>query len=141
MKREARSKDRVTSRIYFKEIYEVQRRVAEATGVFERTIRRILKQPEHEKQGTSLGMPCKKRNVPDQITEIDNFDKCVLRCTIHNFYAQEEIVPIIAKLLVKLKESTHFKRSCSSLRITIRDLSFRWKTRTNREVLNERHDI
>jgi hypothetical protein len=88
----------------------VQKRAAEATGVSERTIRRILKERErHEEQGTSLGTPGKKHNVPKRVTEIDNFDKCVVRRAIHNFYAQEVTVPTIAKLLVKLKLSVDFK--------------------------------
>jgi predicted transcriptional regulator len=66
----------------------VQKRVAEATGVSERTIRRILKgREEHEEQVTSFGMPGKKHNVPKQITQMDNFDKCVVWRTIHSFYA------------------------------------------------------
>jgi predicted transcriptional regulator len=86
MKREARSKDTVILPIYFKEIQKVQKRVAKATGVSERTIRRTLKEREkHEEQGTSHGTPGKKHNVPKRITVTDNFDKCVVRCTIHNF--------------------------------------------------------
>ncbi|KDQ71559.1 hypothetical protein L798_09467 [Zootermopsis nevadensis] len=140
MKREARSKDKVTLPVYFKEIQKVQKRVSEATGVSERTIRRILK--EQEEQSTSFGMPGKKHDVPRRITETEDFDKCVVRCSIHNFYAQEGTVPTVAKLLVKLKESTDFKGNCSSLRRIIRDLGFRWKkTRLNRGVLIERHNI
>jgi hypothetical protein len=102
--------------------------VSEATGVSERTIKRILKErKEHEEQGTSFGMPGKKHNVPRRITEIDNLDKCVVRRTIHSLYAQEGTVPTIAKLLVKLKDSINFKGGCSSLRKIIRDLGFRWK--------------
>jgi DeoR/GlpR family transcriptional regulator of sugar metabolism len=90
MKREARSQDEVTSPIYFKETQKVQLRAAEATGVSERTIRRNLKErEEHEEQGTSLATPGTKHNVPKRKTEIHNFDKCVVRRTIHNFYAQE----------------------------------------------------
>jgi hypothetical protein len=66
MKSEARSKDEVTSPIYFKETQKVQKRAEQATGVSERTIRRILKKRErHEEQGTSLGTPGKKHNVPN----------------------------------------------------------------------------
>jgi hypothetical protein len=63
MKREARSKDKVSLPIYFKEIQEVHKRVAEATGLSGRTIRRILKGREEHEQGTSFGMPGKKHNV------------------------------------------------------------------------------
>jgi hypothetical protein len=40
-------------------------------------------------------------------------------------HGQEGTVPATAKLLVKLKESTDFVGSCSSLRINVRDLGFR----------------
>jgi hypothetical protein len=86
-------------------------------------------------------MPGKKYNVPKRKTETDNFDKCVVQDNIHNFYAQERNLST-TKLLVRLKESTGFKENCSSLRITFRDLSFRWKkNRTNRGILIERHNI
>jgi hypothetical protein len=44
MKREARNKDKVTLTLYFKEIQKMQKRVSEATGVSERTIKRIMKE-------------------------------------------------------------------------------------------------
>jgi hypothetical protein len=53
MKREARRKYMVTLPVYFKEIQNVWKRVAEATGVSERTITRILKRQEQH-QGKTL---------------------------------------------------------------------------------------
>jgi hypothetical protein len=78
--------------------------VEEATGVSERTITRILNEQEHEEQGTSSGLSG-KHTVPKRITEIDNFDKCIVLCTTHNFHAQEGTVPTIAKLLVNSKRA------------------------------------
>jgi hypothetical protein len=55
MKREARSKDKLTLPVYFKKNTKVQKRVAEATGVSERTIKRILNErEEYEEQDTHL---------------------------------------------------------------------------------------
>jgi hypothetical protein len=34
------------------------------------------------------------KHVPKRLTETNNFDKCVARHTIHNFYAQDGTVPI-----------------------------------------------
>jgi hypothetical protein len=86
-------------------------------------------------------MPGKKHSVSKQITEIDNFDKFVVWCTIHNFCAHEGTVPAVAILLVKFKESIYFKGGCSGFRGIVRDLSFRLKkTRTDRGVPSERHN-
>lgn len=85
-------------------------------------MKRILKeQEEYEEQGTSFGIPGKKQNLPKWITEIDNFDKCIVHAT-YNLYSQEETVPAVTKLLVKLKESIGFKGKCSCLREIIRKL-------------------
>jgi hypothetical protein len=100
--------------------------VAEVTGVSERTIKIILKeQEEHEEQGTSFGTTGKNHSVHKRIPEADNYDKCVVRHSNHNFYAQDGTVPTIVKLLVRLKERIDFRESCSSLRIIGRNLGFR----------------
>jgi hypothetical protein len=60
----------------------MQKRVAEATGVSERTITGILKEWEEHEQVTSFGMPGKKHNVHKQMSEIDSFFKCVVQRNI-----------------------------------------------------------
>jgi transposase len=108
--------------------------VAEATGVSERTITRVLKQREHEEQGTLL-VPSDKKHVPTLITGIDKSDKRA-RLTVHNLYAQERTVPETAELSVKPKERIHFKGSRPNLRRTVRKNGFRWKTTREHKELS-----
>jgi hypothetical protein len=71
----------------------------EATKVSERTVRRILgEQKKHEAQGTSFSSYGKTHKVPKRVTDIYDFDKCVIRLTIHEFYVQEKTSPTIPKL-------------------------------------------
>jgi hypothetical protein len=81
---------------YRKQLLKVQKRVEEATKVSERTFRRILgEQKKHEVEGTSLNTPGKTHKVPKRVTDTDDFDKCVTRLTIHEFYVQEKTSPTI----------------------------------------------
>jgi hypothetical protein len=90
---------------------------------------------EKNTRDKALHLECLARSIISLkwIIEIDDFDKCVVWCTFHSFYAREGTVPTIAKLLVKPKDSIDFKGSCSSRTRIVRDLDCRCKkTRTNR---------
>jgi hypothetical protein len=88
----------------------VKKRVEEATEVFERTVRRILgEQKKHEVQGTSFSSHGKTHKVPKRVTNIDDFDKFVIRLTIHEFYVQEKMSLTISKLFSKLRDRINFK--------------------------------
>jgi ribosome recycling factor len=78
---------------YRKQLLKVEKRVEEATKVSERTVRRILgEQKKHEAQGTSFSSHDKTHKVPKCVTDIDDFDKCVIWLTIHAFYVKEKNV-------------------------------------------------
>jgi hypothetical protein len=51
----------------------------------ERPITTVLKQREHDEQGTLL-RPSGKKHVPKLMTGIDKFDECA-PLTVHNLYA------------------------------------------------------
>jgi transposase len=124
----------MTLPIYFKGIQTVDRRVAEATEVSERTNRIILKQgEEHEEHGT-IGTPGKKHNVPKRTTETElNFGKWFVRRTTHH-------CTTIAEVSVKFKESIDLEGSSSSLGRIVKDIDFKWKmSRTNRRIISETH--
>ena len=136
-------RDEIATPSYKKELTKVQSRVAEATGVPERTVRRIISEwKKHDAEGTSFDTPGKKRNVSKRVTDLDDFDKAAIRRTVHNFYIQEGTVPTIPKLLIYLKKNIGYKGGSTSLRTIIKDIGFKWKkTKTNRRVLIEKHDI
>jgi hypothetical protein len=68
----------------------------------------------------SLRSPGKKRRIIERnVVYVDDFDKCVIRNTIQDFYVQEKRVPTIPKLLPVIKEKNTlslgpevFRQSC-----------------------------
>jgi hypothetical protein len=76
------------------------------------------------------------------VTDIDYFDKCAIRLTIHEFYVQEKMSPIISKLYQKLRDRININGGSPSLRNIVNELGFLWKKkRNNRMVLIEKHDV
>jgi hypothetical protein len=96
MKKEAREAKGQVPEHYRKQLLKAQKRVEEATKVSERTVRRILgEHKKHEAQGTSFSSYGKTHKVPKRVTDIDDFGKCFIRLTIHEFYVQEKMLPTI----------------------------------------------
>jgi hypothetical protein len=128
---------------YRKQLLKVQKRMEEATKVSERTFIRILgEQQKHEAQGTSFRTHDKTHKVLKHLTDIDDFDKCVIWLTIHEFYVQEKMSPAICKLFPKLRERINFNGGSTSLKHIMKELGFLWKKmRNNRAVLIEKHDV
>lgn len=126
------------------DLKKVQERVSKATGVSKRSVIRIMKEHKGVCEGLNdtFSTPGKKHKVPKRVTEIDDFDKCVIRRTVHNFYVQQKTLPTVKKLLPVLKESIGFKGGQSSLNKILKTLGFKWmKTKNNRKILTEKHDI
>jgi hypothetical protein len=48
-------------------------------------------------------------HIPKRITERDKFDKCVVRVTVHNLYAQQRTAPETAKLAAESKKALILK--------------------------------
>jgi hypothetical protein len=89
MRKETRETKVQVPEHYRKQLLKVRKSVEEATEVSERTVTRILgEQKKHEVQGTSFCSHGKTHKVPKRVTDIDDFDKCVIRLTIHDFYVQ-----------------------------------------------------
>jgi hypothetical protein len=88
MKKEAWEAKGQVPEHYRKQLLKVQERVEETTKVSERPVGRILgEQKKHEAQGTSSISNGKTHNMPKRVTDTDDFGKCVIRLTIHEFYA------------------------------------------------------
>jgi len=123
-----------------------QDRCSQATGVSTRTLQRIKKEGNRLSSRTTgetrFSTPDKKRVGKKRVTDFDEFDKTVIRRTVHDFYVTEKCVPTIVKIRLKLGEAIGYTGSSSSLRTILRDLGFRWRrTRNNRKVLIEREDM
>jgi hypothetical protein len=88
-------------------------------------------------QGNSSFLtPNKKRNRKRNITGLDEFDLCVLRRTVCDFYKTEKQAPTTAALKKKLHELIGFNGSLPCLRSILKNMGFRWRTtKSNRKLL------
>lgn len=136
MKREAETE----AAIHLK---QVQRRVAEATGISLASVKRILAENKTVVQtGTQFNTPNKKRHRIKNKTELDDFDLCVVRRTVNEFHKTNGERPTIKTLLPVLKEKINFTGGKWSLGKVLRQLNFRWrKSVNNRKILIEKSDI
>lgn len=122
----------------------VQKRTAAATGISERTVRRIATAANDPSSNLVevFRTPGKKRAGKRRVTGIDNCDQGVIKRVVHNFHITEKELPTLGQLLKKLKELIKFEGSASSLRRILKDLGFKWKkTEDNRRVLIEHTSI
>lgn len=122
---------------------DITRRTAEATGVSQKTVQRILKE-EKELPSTSskFTSPMKKRRKRDNKVDIDNLTADVVRSTVQDFHIVHKEIPTLAKLRTALNEKIGFEGCLETVRKLLLKLGYKWrKTENNRKVLTERHDI
>ncbi|KOB70671.1 Uncharacterized protein OBRU01_14843 [Operophtera brumata] len=122
----------------------VQKRTAAATGISERTVRRIA--VVANVPGASMHevfrTPGKKRAGKKKVTAISSSNLGVIKRCIHNFHNTEKELPTVKLLLRKLKQEVNFQGQDSSMRRILNDLGFKWKkTEDNRKVLIEHANI
>lgn len=73
---------------------------------------------------------------------LDDFTKGVIKKTVCSSYTEEKYIPIVKKLLEKLKESINLKSGSNCLKIILKEIGFRWvKVKNNEPVLIETHKI
>jgi hypothetical protein len=103
-------------------ISKAQERTEAATGVTVRTVRKIKSEGKSlvtTGQGNSTFLtPNKKRNRKINVTGHDEFDLCVVRRTVYDFYKTEKQAPTTAALKKKLHELIGFNGSFLGLRST-----------------------
>jgi hypothetical protein len=80
-------------------------------------IRKEHKTRVEKGSGEKLPAPDKKRNTRPENTnvQVNDFDKCVIRNIIHDFYATKKVVPTAAKLLPVVTEKINFPWGRKSL--------------------------
>lgn len=126
-------------------ISQATKRAAKATRLSESTIKKIKREVKAlNKSGSDiLSTPGKHRKRPENRNcRIDDFDKCVIRQVIQDFYIHKKKVPSISKLLPVLQQKINFKWQRESLRQILHSMNFRWKKcSSRREILMERPDI
>ena len=80
------------------------------------------------------------KNTPKKVTNLDDFDVCVLRRTILEFHARKEI-PTLEEIKEKMEEKIDFRGSKESLRRIVKEIGFRFKRADGRKFLMERSDV
>ena len=95
-------------------VTQTRKRTADAAGISEATVKKICSHPN--KMIETSPQPYKPvftspiKNTPKTVTNIDDFDKCVLRRTILEFYTRKDI-PTLEKIKEEMKEKTGFRGS------------------------------
>ncbi|XP_075974910.1 uncharacterized protein LOC142975748 [Anticarsia gemmatalis] len=125
-----------------KNVNQVQKRTADATGISVNTVKRVLREANKSDSSGSLRTPGKKRPRKKPVTDMDNFDLGVVKRCIHNFHTSNEGFPTIRKLQMKLRSEINFQGSTKSLSRIIKKQGFRSKrTADKQRVLIEKMDI
>ncbi|XP_072940847.1 uncharacterized protein [Epargyreus clarus] len=122
-------------------INHVQKRVAAATGVSTRTVRRINAEANNAELLVVFRTPGKKRSGKKN-TNINSFDESAIKRCVHNFHNTEKKLPTVGSLLRKLQDEFNFQGSPTSLRRILKRLGFQWKkTADNRKIVIEQSNI
>ncbi|CAG5036700.1 unnamed protein product [Parnassius apollo] len=146
----------ITAKVYRRMKYEAENgveklsdarwRTAQAVGVSESTITRILKEEKQastsndtsQKIFRSPSKPKRKRTK----SNLDDFDMGILRRTIATFHTEFNELPTLRKLKQVLTERIGFNGCIETLRIILKESGYEWsKIDDNRKALVEKHDI
>ncbi|KAL4718993.1 hypothetical protein ACJJTC_013795 [Scirpophaga incertulas] len=120
----------------------VQKRTATATQTSLITVKRIVKEANSSELLSVFRTPGKKRPRSNPVTDVDDFDKGVIKRCIHNFHITNKALPTIKMIKNKLRDDIGYQGSATSLRKIIKNLGFRWrKTENNRKILIEKSDL
>lgn len=124
---------------------QAQQRTSEACGISLSTIKRITsegsKTPSGSETGPCFTSPRKTYKRIKYATDINDFDKDVLRRTVHEFYDRGEF-PTSEKILSKYREKTSYKGSKTSLLKILKLLKFSYrKCNDGRRFIIEQNDV
>ncbi|CAG4943652.1 unnamed protein product [Parnassius apollo] len=122
----------------------INKLVAEATGVSARTVMRIVAEGNSSLQTSEIAKfssPRKTKEIKKRI-QIDDFDMGVIRRKIHQFYTSDKKIPSIRKLLAVLKEDGIVNCGCTYLRQLLHKMGYLFKKcKSKRHILIERPSI
>ncbi|XP_069675935.1 uncharacterized protein [Periplaneta americana] len=117
-------------------------RTAKSVGKSEKSVRNIAKECEKASlSGTQIVTPDKNRKRQKKC-ELDEFEKCVIRRTFLEYYAERREIPTVKKLFSAVKEKINFNGGQKTFWRLLKDMGYTFKKCKNvRHVLIERHDI
>ena len=115
-------------------------RVAEATGMHQRTIYRICREHRDKEHIESPRKRGRKEHSGPVREYTDNFQEAVIRRRIHKFYTNK-VFPTLTLLHAALVEEEEFPYSRASLHRIISRMGFRHKTMNRKKCLYEQHRI
>ena len=124
-------------------IENATKRAAAATGKSEATICKIRKESALTSvSDDKLKSPGEKHKTNFRKIELDDFDLCVIRRTVQDFYTVKKEVPTLNNILQTLKEDIDFPGGKEFLRKILIKIGFQFKKCKNqRSFLMERSDI
>jgi transposase len=126
---------------------KARERTAAATGVSVRVVSKINKELETLKSredghSKTFSTPGKHRKKSRPITDLDDFDKGVLRRLVYDFHVTKKRLPTAELLRAAMQEATDFRGGVTSMKKILKQIGFQWKkTENNRKLLVERLDI
>ncbi|KAJ8715231.1 hypothetical protein PYW08_005212 [Mythimna loreyi] len=122
----------------------ITRRTAQATGVSERTVQRVMRE-EKDMPRTPYARfksPLKGRRKRDKKSNVDGYTAEVIRSTIQKFYIEHNQTPTLRKLKQIFQDKIGFNGGKYTLRSLLMKLGYHWrKTDNNRKVMVERYDV
>lgn len=120
---------------------KVEERLSKATGLSLSTIRKIGEKDSDIKVNNSLQSPLKTKPVKPR-ADVNDHDKGMLRCIMHNFYLTHKMIPNLERIHGEFVESTGYTGSVTSMHRGLREIGFRWiKTTSNKKILMEKADV
>lgn len=122
----------------------IHKLVAEATGISERSVRRVIAQSKTSLQNTGeakFSSPRRPKEIKKKI-QVDDFDLGVIRRKINQFYTVQKTNPSLRKLNAVLKEDNILDCGLTYLRELLHKLGYSFKKcKSKRSLLLERPNI
>lgn len=122
----------------------INKLVSEATGISERSVRRVIAESKISLQNTGeakFRSPRRPKEIKKKI-QVDDFDLGVLRRKINQFYTVQKKIPSLRELNAELKEDNILDSGLTFLRELLHKLGYSFKKcKSNRSLLIERPTI
>ena len=122
--------ERQASKSKYRGPSQVKRKMAEATGYPERTVRRIVGE-KASLCGVAFTSPAKRYKVDRRTVCLDDFDVEVIQRLVHDFY-REKKYPTLDSLLLAVKEKRLFGGERATLWRILRKMGFKHKVNDKR---------
>lgn len=107
-------------------VARAQERCAAAVGICTRTLRNVIERKTIKKY--------KRKRTSSKTTDLHDSTKSAVKCEIYNMYQSKEHVTLNS-LMVRLQEKEILNVKYSSLRVILKNLSFRYSKSDNRRAL------